>query len=117
LASSRGLAWQDRGGGPFHDFALPEELCGGGLQALAQDAEGGLWLATRPCGLHRLQDRRFRTFSSEDGLGVDQVRGLVGTQDGAVWASTAGGGLTRWVGAAMSPERIACAGGLPCHDC
>src|SRR3954464_13074366 len=66
VATAHGLAVD--GGDGFVDYPLPPALCGSQIKVIADDAEGGLWLGTEGCGLHRLQDRRFRTYAAAQGL-------------------------------------------------
>lgn len=60
--------------------------------------DGSLWLAV-PRGLHWRRGGEDRRFTTADGLGADDVRVLLETREGTVWAGTAGGGLSRFTGA------------------
>ncbi|MBI4324714.1 MAG: ATP-binding protein [Chloroflexi bacterium] len=55
--------------------------------ALAEDADGNLWAATKN-GLLRWRDPRFTRFTVENGLNVDQVWVLCGSQRGGMWIGT-----------------------------
>ncbi len=57
--------------------------------------DGSLWVAV-PRGLHRLRGDEDRWFTTKDGLGADDVRALLETRAGVLWAGTAGGGLSRF---------------------
>lgn len=59
--------------------------------------DGSLWVAV-PRGLHRSQGGQDRWFTTADGLGADDVRALLETRDGTLWAGTARGGLSRSTG-------------------
>ncbi len=63
--------------------------------------DGSLWVAM-PRVLHRLRGDEDRWFTTTNGLGADDVRALIETRDGTIWAGTAGGGLSRFTG---DPER------------
>jgi signal transduction histidine kinase/ligand-binding sensor domain-containing protein len=112
------LAFAD--GDRFRPLSLPRELCGDRIEALAEDAEGGLWLGTERCGLHRLADRPFRTLTTADGLPSDLVLGLGAAGDGSLIVGTRGGGTARLRAEGPAVDRLeplACAPGLPCHQC
>jgi signal transduction histidine kinase/ligand-binding sensor domain-containing protein len=113
VATAHGLSV--RAGSGFADYALPPALCGSQIKVLAEDAEGGLWLGTDGCGLHRLQDRRFRTYSAAEGLPPERILGIALGPDQTTWVGTLGGGVWRWRDG--RPARLACPGDLPCGEC
>jgi signal transduction histidine kinase len=109
------LAWLD--GDRFRAFPLPAKVCADRIEALAEDPEGGLWIGTELCGLHRVSDRPFRTLTTEDGLPSDRVLGLAADGEGGVLAGTRGGGLARVRPGATDIELLRCPAGLPCEEC
>jgi signal transduction histidine kinase/ligand-binding sensor domain-containing protein len=117
VATRGGLFWQQGAGGGFRAQALPATACGTRIGTLAEDAERGLWLATDGCGVHRLQDRAFRTFSVQDGMPADDLLGLAAGPDGAVWAGTRRGPTMRWRGDPSTAQALACPEGLSCNGC
>jgi signal transduction histidine kinase/ligand-binding sensor domain-containing protein len=72
---------------------LPEDF----TQALAQTADGYLWIGTSG-GLARFDGVRFAAFSAanESAFRDDSVYSLLTTRDGTLWAGTEGGGLIRY---------------------
>ena len=72
---------------------LPEDFA----QAVAQTADGHLWIGTSG-GLVRFDGVRFTVFNSanEPAFKSDSVYSLVTTRDGALWAGTEGAGLVRY---------------------
>ena len=103
-------------------------LCADRIQTLAEDAEGGLWIGTELCGLHRLADRPFHRLTTADGLPSDLVLGLAsgasadtaGTladtvADTVAILGTRGAGLARLRAGQIEP--LACPPGLPCAQC
>jgi ligand-binding sensor domain-containing protein len=104
-----GLVW--RAGERFQPLSWPVPRCARSIEALAEDAEGALWIATAWCGLHRLQDRPVRAVTRRDGLPIDAVRGLNGAADGSLWIGTRGGGMARIAPGPQVAEPIACGGG------
>ena len=69
-----------------------------GVSAVAQDADGALWVGTRG-GLARFDGARFVPFTTqtEPGLPSDAVSALWAAPDGALWVGTLGG-LARYRG-------------------
>ena len=65
-------------------------------EAIAQTADGYLWIGTH-AGLVRFDGVRFVPWSSpkSEKLPSDQIHYLLGTSDGSLWIGTAGG-LARW---------------------
>ncbi|HKV13334.1 MAG TPA: two-component regulator propeller domain-containing protein, partial [Thermoanaerobaculia bacterium] len=64
------------------------------VNALAEDREGGLWIATGSEGLLRLRADEAIPFGVPEGLPHDNVWNVFMASDGALWATTSGG-LTR----------------------
>jgi len=71
------------------EFDLP-----GAVRDIFEDRDGNVWFAT-DVGAVRYDGKQFRTFTTEDGLGADNVRAVTQTKDGALWFGTYGGGITR----------------------
>lgn len=117
VATKRGgLTWL--AGDRFQRFSLgPLGPCDQSIEALAEDAQGGLWIGTESCGLHRIQDRPIRTLATSAGLPIAEGLGLHGGPDGTVWVGTRGGGMARIAAGQARAEPIECAPGLPCAAC
>ena len=66
------------------------------VKAIAQTADGYLWLATQ-AGVVRFDGVRFTVFSTADtpALMNSNVLALLTARDGSLWTGTYGGGLTR----------------------
>lgn len=83
------------------------ELHENSVFALAVGHDGALWIGTDGGGVVRYRDRRFRAFSSRDGLANPFVRSVVEDSRGAVWVGT-DDGLYRIEG-----ERVSRVDGTP----
>lgn len=65
---------------------------------MVQDSQGGFWLATKRCGLFHyagleaLRRNEARQYTTEDGLGSNNVMAVVETSDGVIWAGTSNDG-------------------------
>ncbi|MDC8829879.1 diguanylate cyclase [Alteromonas gilva] len=65
------------------------------INAVAEDSQGNLWLATEGKGLFRhAPDGERRQFAITEGVGNDVVHSILAEYDGSVWAGT-GSGLVR----------------------
>lgn len=62
-----------------------------------EDRNGNLWFGTVLEGLIRFDGEEFVTFTKEDGLGSDMLRGMVEDEHGVLWIAT-NGGLTKYDG-------------------
>lgn len=62
-----------------------------------EDRHGNLWFGTVLEGLIRYDGDEFVTFTKEDGLGSDMLRGIVEDKEGVLWIATSGG-LTKYDG-------------------
>ena len=95
---------------------LPWSELGDGADALLAEVEqGGVWLAFwNRGGVSFYKDGRIRaSYTAKDGLGEGHVPDLQRDTDGAIWAATEGGGLSR-----LKDGRIATLttkNGLPCN--
>ena len=70
---------------------LPDEH----TRALAEDADGNLWIGTEAGGLVRLRDGRAVVYGRAQGLTHDVIWTVTEGRDGTVWVGTDGGGLNR----------------------
>jgi signal transduction histidine kinase/ligand-binding sensor domain-containing protein/CheY-like chemotaxis protein len=89
----------------FRTFDVSDGLSQSQVEAIAQDGDGYVWLATRH-GLSRFDGRRFQTYLVDDGLFDNQVISAAEDGDGGVWFGHAGGGLTRLSEGELQPHTI-----------
>jgi len=75
-------------------FSPTDGLSGENVQALFEDREGSIWVATAG-GLDRFRDFAVTTLTVKQGLSSDAVGSVLAARDGSVWLSTRGG-LYRW---------------------
>lgn len=73
--------------------AAPEAGISDLVQTLFEDQEGNLWVGARD-GLYRVTPNRFTTYTTEQGLGRNNVMSVLEDRSGTVWVGTWGGGLT-----------------------
>jgi len=66
--------------------------------ALREDRAGNLWIGTAGGGVSRYDGERFITFTTEDGLALDEVSTILEDRAGNLWMGTVGGGLCRYDG-------------------
>lgn len=90
-------AYAQSGAGPLGDYTVTtwnenDGLPAGRIRAMAQDADGYLWLGT-DAGLVRFDGVRFDAWSSpgDARLPVGAVTVLLNTRDGALWIGVSGG--------------------------
>jgi ligand-binding sensor domain-containing protein/signal transduction histidine kinase len=62
----------------------PESLGRGGVESLAEDQDGNLWIAAGEAGVRRLARDGFVTYTEADGLKSTQIAGLFADSSGAV---------------------------------
>ncbi|HRH37097.1 MAG TPA: two-component regulator propeller domain-containing protein [Flavobacteriales bacterium] len=74
------------------------------VNAIAQDARGDLWFATRD-GAVRYDGRMFVRYTTANGLASDHIWSLLADRDGALWFGTYGG-VTRYDGNAFTPFHL-----------
>jgi hypothetical protein len=81
------------------DDGLPQNVVG----AINQTRDGYIWLATRD-GLVRFDGVRFTVFDRNNSPGIRNNRftTLYEAADGAIWAGTEGGGITRYANGAFA---------------
>ena len=82
----RFIVFDDREHGPLKEIEL---------QAMAQAADGSIWIASFGGGITRLHQGKFTTFTTAQGLGGNFATSLLADRDGAIWAGT-DEGLSRW---------------------
>jgi ligand-binding sensor domain-containing protein/signal transduction histidine kinase len=75
-------------------FARTDGLSGDHINALFQDREDDIWVATND-GLDRFRDFAVRTISVKQGLSNASVGSVLAARDGSVWLGTLNG-LNRW---------------------
>jgi PAS domain S-box-containing protein len=88
-----------------HDPKDPQSLGSGWTQAVLVDSVGNVWFGTQG-GLSCLaaDKKRWRRYTTADGLSNDTVMGLLEDGKGALWVSTSRG-LDRLVNAISVPEK------------
>ncbi|MDP6699924.1 MAG: two-component regulator propeller domain-containing protein, partial [Candidatus Latescibacteria bacterium] len=69
-------------------FGLEDGLPLEGIDAMAEDHQGRLWLGSRAGGLGYFDGQNFVLFTTEDGLPSDQVHALATDAKGRVWIGT-----------------------------
>ena len=75
-------------------FGRSDGLSGNVVNALFEDREGSVWVATSE-GLDRFHDISAATLSVGQGLSNAYISSVLATKDGSVWAGTSDG-LNRW---------------------
>lgn len=94
LWDREGTLWigTDNGGlyrvahGKAEHYHSPDGLSGESVNALFEDSEGDIWVATAG-GLDRFRDLKVISYSSREGLSGDAVNAVVARRDGSVWLS------------------------------
>ncbi len=94
LGTQGGLALRD--GQDWKVFTTREGLSSDEVRALADDADGNLWIGTRGGGLNRRRDGQFTAFHKKDGLGSEEISSLWVDGEGVLWIGTFGNGLDRF---------------------
>jgi hypothetical protein len=84
------------------DAGLPDEH----VSALAEDAEGNLWVGTEAGGIARLRDGRAMVYGKGQGLTHEVIWSVLEGRDGTVWIGTDGGGLNRLRGERGAPGTL-----------
>ena len=71
--------------------ATPRALAGSAVTAMAQAADGAVWMGTLNRGVMRYDGIHWQGFSVADGLPADRVLSVAAAPDGSVWLGTVGG--------------------------
>jgi signal transduction histidine kinase/ligand-binding sensor domain-containing protein len=79
--------------GPVRQITVKEGLGSDLVRALFEDAEGNLWVGTRPGGLNRLRPSLFKTYGRKQGLSTDLVTAICEGREGKIWVGTDGDGV------------------------
>ena len=89
------------GGGYTRIAANPDRLIvaegrrlAAGINSVAEDHQGRVFVATAGAGVYRIGPRGFLQFRKEHGLGADDVLALHVDERGGLWAGLHGGGLS-----------------------
>ncbi len=83
------------GPGEWTNWTSADGLSNDIVWAIRRDQAGAMWLGTDN-GLVRIQDHKpSQVLTTRDGLGGDKIKGLVIAPDGAIWAGSLPGGISR----------------------
>ncbi len=89
------------GGGYIRAAPTPDRLSvvsqlqlGEGINSVAEDRAGRVWVATSGVGLYRIEGETFRQFGKADGLGDEDTLALHADERGGLWVGLHGGGLS-----------------------
>ncbi|HWU40032.1 MAG TPA: two-component regulator propeller domain-containing protein, partial [Candidatus Acidoferrum sp.] len=96
LGTELGLARFDGMRFTVFDEASTPEIKSNIVVALVEDHQGRLWIGTQGGGLTCLQDGKFTTYTTANGLSNDSVLSLHEDRQGNLWIGTDGGGLDRF---------------------
>ncbi len=93
--TQNGLAcWNERG---WTIYTTRDGLSDNSICAIAEDAEGGLWVGTEGRGLNCFRAGKFITYQAEPkGLPGNDISCLYLDPDGVLWVGTSGHGLARY---------------------
>jgi signal transduction histidine kinase/ligand-binding sensor domain-containing protein len=61
------------------------------VYSVYQSLDGSVWAGTLTGGVSHFKDRRFTTYTTQDGLTSNTVSGILETRDGTVWFATPNG--------------------------
>ena len=85
------------------------------ITAIAIDGSGRIWFGTLADGLSMTQNlQAWTNFTSQQGLGSDEVRDILAASDGTVWVATSGG-VSRLTGSSFTTSNTANSG-LPSNS-
>jgi signal transduction histidine kinase len=109
--SSDHLARLAAGATAFTTVAAPKLRRVYGLDAIVEDARGGI-LTASDGGIARWDGQRWQEWTREDGLPATRMRMLMFDAEGSLWIGANGRGVQRWVGYGQA-EHWDEASGLP----
>jgi len=93
--TQNGLACRD--GRDWKLFTTRDGLSEKNVRAIAEDADGNLWIGTEKSGLNFFKDGKFTTYQkAPDGLPGNDISCLYLDKDGVLWVGTFGHGLARF---------------------
>lgn len=94
VGTNAGLSYYDSG--RFTNPSLGSGLSSDIVQSLALDPNGDLWVGTYTGGVNRVSNGEVvGTYSTKDGLPVNDILTLLKDRTGDMWIGTGGGGLVR----------------------
>jgi ligand-binding sensor domain-containing protein/signal transduction histidine kinase len=89
LGTQGGLVRWDEGGEKV--FTTRDGLSSDSIRAIADDAEGNLWVGMEGGGLNRMRDGQFTSYHKQDGLPSEKVTSLYPDDEGVLWIGTSSG--------------------------
>jgi signal transduction histidine kinase/ligand-binding sensor domain-containing protein/DNA-binding NarL/FixJ family response regulator/HPt (histidine-containing phosphotransfer) domain-containing protein len=98
--------------GPAAGAATPRAVSAENVPAIAEDAQGNLWLGTDGGGLDlaRADGTVVKVFRHDShdpaSMPSNTIYGLEVDSEGRIWVATGGGGLARVIGSAETPDSI-----------
>ena len=93
--TQNGLACWD--GRAWKLFTTRDGLSEKNIRAIAEDADGNLWIGTEKSGLNFFKDGKFSAYQkSAEGLPGNDISCLYVDKDGVLWVGTSGHGLARF---------------------
>jgi ligand-binding sensor domain-containing protein/signal transduction histidine kinase len=99
VGAQNGLAVWD--GTIWKPFPIPNSASSHAVHAIAEDAQGNLWIGTEGAGLKCLREGRWESFNRTNGLPSDNISSLHLDRDGILWVGTSGG-LARFTGGKLT---------------
>lgn len=93
LGSPSGLVCWDRR--QWRLYTTRDGLSADAVRAIADDAEGNLWVGTERGGLNRLRDGQFSAVSIQPGAANEDISALFMDATGVLWVGTENRGLAR----------------------
>ncbi len=78
-------------GDRLEKIKIADQAPGPEITCLCANREGGVWFGTEEDGLHFVQERLIRVFTTQDGLMGNDVRSVSATPEGGLWVATTDG--------------------------
>ncbi|MBL9167612.1 MAG: hypothetical protein JNN07_07710 [Verrucomicrobiales bacterium] len=98
-------------GDQLESIAIPELPAAPNIVSLCQTREGGLWFGTEQDGLHLVQERLIRVFTTQDGLAANDIHTISVTEGTNLWVGSTLA-LQSWQpgrsSQAILPHHVAC---------